>query len=485
LKSYLILKPESRPPLPPELREHVDVRDPRALIEYFLREFTQEGDRVFDPFAGLGTALEVAQAMNRVPYGIEYDPQRLEYARSQLRQPNHLIHGDARELASYPLQTFHLSISSPPFMRKNDREDPLSAYTNEGRGYEQYLRDVREVYRQVGSRMVDGGRVVILVANLKSPDGLTPLAWDVAREVSNVLSFQGEVVVIPEEGFAFGYDHYYCLIFARQQGSPSGNQGEERALPGNVSSVAQVGDTIHRSTGPWSPAVHAVLEHLERVGFGGAPRFRGIDEQGREVLTRLEGYAPPEANLPFITEERLAAVGRLVRELHEALAGFRLPPGVEWHRRIGSAEGEGLPICHLDIHPPNIVFRDGEPIGCIDWDLTGPAPHAWEIARAAWLLVPLSPDARCRAKGWSEPPDRFGRLRLFCDAYCLDAAARQGFAHLAMRMAQTCADQVSAAAADGVPSARWLVEDVGYLRIVDRDIDWMREAAAAIDDALE
>jgi hypothetical protein len=51
-------------------------------------------------------------------------------------------------------------------------------------------------------------------------------------------------------------------------------------------------------------------------------------------------------------------------------------------------------------------------------------------------------------------------------------------------MAQACADQVSTAAADGVPSARWLVEDVGYLRIVERDIEWMGQSAAAIDAAL-
>src|SRR5205823_2972231 len=81
---------------------------------------------------------------------------------------------------------------------------------------------------------------------------------------------------------------------------PEGEMGPsgETALPGNVSEVVQVGGTIRRSTGPWSPAVHAVLRHLEEAGFDGAPRFRGIDGQGREILTRLEGYAPPESDLP-------------------------------------------------------------------------------------------------------------------------------------------------------------------------------------------
>jgi hypothetical protein len=51
-------------------------------------------------------------------------------------------------------------------------------------------------------------------------------------------------------------------------------------------------------------------------------------------------------------------------------------------------------------------------------------------------------------------------------------------------MAQICADQVSAGAAQGVPGARWLVEDVGYLRIIERDREWMQQAAEAIEHAL-
>ena len=61
----------------------------------------------------------------------------------------------------------------------------------------------------------------------------------------------------------------------------------DQRIAGNVRSVACVGDTVRRSVGPWSKASHAVLKHLERVGFDGAPRFLGIDAQGREVLSYL------------------------------------------------------------------------------------------------------------------------------------------------------------------------------------------------------
>jgi hypothetical protein len=50
--------------------------------------------------------------------------------------------------------------------------------------------------------------------------------------------------------------------------------GPEKRLPGTFSTLAKVGETVRRSTGPWTPAVHALLRYLERVGFDGAVRGR-------------------------------------------------------------------------------------------------------------------------------------------------------------------------------------------------------------------
>src|SRR5919197_5423508 len=109
---------------------------------------------------------------------------------------------------------------------------------------------------------------------------------------------------------------------------------EMRFADGNLSDVVRVGNTVRRVTGPWSPAVHALLRHLEAVGFDGAPRFLGIDERGREVLSFVEG----ETLRPDIRDsddDLLAAVGRLLRRYHEAAASFVPPPGVAWRFCVG------------------------------------------------------------------------------------------------------------------------------------------------------
>ena len=57
--------------------------------------------------------------------------------------------------------------------------------------------------------------------------------------------------------------------------------------------VVPVGDTVRRPPGPNAEFVRALLRLLEQRGFGGAPRLLGRDDQGRDVLTYVEGRVPP------------------------------------------------------------------------------------------------------------------------------------------------------------------------------------------------
>src|SRR5689334_2899089 len=60
---------------------------------------------------------------------------------------------------------------------------------------------------------------------------------------------------------------------------------------GQTTPVLRHGDTVLRPAGPWTPAVHALLIHLENAGFTGSPRVigNGYDGHGREVLTYIPG----------------------------------------------------------------------------------------------------------------------------------------------------------------------------------------------------
>ena len=91
---------------------------------------------------------------------------------------------------------------------------------------------------------------------------------------------------------------------------------DETPLGGNLNAAVRVGDTVRRTTGPWTPAVHALLRFLEERDFP-APRARGIDEQGREVLEYIEGEAHSGTLEPLpdhvMDEIHLVAAAKLLR----------------------------------------------------------------------------------------------------------------------------------------------------------------------------
>src|SRR5438874_2138446 len=91
---------------------------------------------------------------------------------------------------------------------------------------------------------------------------------------------------------------------------------EELPLGGNLNDAVRVGNTVRRRAGPWTPAVHALLRFLEAEGFP-APRARGMDEKGREVLDYIEGEAyglEDRAALIPALRARLVHVGRFIDE---------------------------------------------------------------------------------------------------------------------------------------------------------------------------
>jgi hypothetical protein len=47
---------------------------PRALVEFFIKAFSDAGDVVFDPFMGSGTTMAAAALLDRTGYGCEISP---------------------------------------------------------------------------------------------------------------------------------------------------------------------------------------------------------------------------------------------------------------------------------------------------------------------------------------------------------------------------------------------------------------------------
>jgi DNA modification methylase len=217
MKTFLNISNKKKTELPKEYQSD-DVRYTEELVHYFLKEFTKEGDVVFDPFAGYGTTLVVAEKMNRIPFGIEYESKRGDYIKERINNKENLIIGSSLELDSYSIPQIDFCFTSPPYMTKDDKENPFSSYHEQG-SYSQYLADIENIYSQIKKIMKKGGNVGIEVSNLKNDGEVTTLAWDIAHRISNVLHFEGEIIIVWKNdthanySYNYGYDHSYVLMF--------------------------------------------------------------------------------------------------------------------------------------------------------------------------------------------------------------------------------------------------------------------------------
>ncbi len=178
-------------------------------------------------------------------------------------------------------------------------------------------------------------------------------------------------------------------------------------LPGgNVGGAVRIGATVRRPTGPWTPAVHALLAHLAGTGLPAVPRVHGNDARGREVLDYLPGRVI-DVDAEVLTDTQLAALGRWLRALHEASAGFE--HSGPW--RFFGADAPSL-ITHNDVAPNNVALAGDEVAGVFDWDLAGPSTPAHDLGHTAWTAIPLFrpiPEA-----------DAARRLGTFADGYGTD-----------------------------------------------------------------
>ena len=204
--------------------------------------------------------------------------------------------------------------------------------------------------------------------------------------------------------------------------------------------VQRDGDVTLRPSAPWTPAVHALLRHLESVGFTGAPRVvgTGLGADGRETVEFVSGEVLPRR---VWSDEGIFQLGKLLRGLHEATDSFQPPPGAVWQESFLRSIAPGRIVSHCDAAPWNVVARHGYPVALIDWELAGPVDRLSEVAHTGWLNAQLHDEGIAVRQGLPSAEQRARQLRLFADGYQLAAADRQALVTRLIDVAVlSCAD---------------------------------------------
>ena len=216
---------------------------------------------------------------------------------------------------------------------------------------------------------------------------------------------------------------------------------EEPLLGGDVTEgVVRIGDTVRRPVQPWSALVEAVLEHLERTGFEGAPRFLGRDAQGRQALSFVRGEVAGRPWPEWVADtDRIVSVARLVRRFDDAMQSFEMPADLPTNEIAdppgtpASIAGPPTFVGHMDITPENVVFVDGRASALIDFDLARPTERVSEVCNVLLWWAPLMPreDRELAVRD----VDGVERAALLVDAYGLDPGDRELIVPMARNMA--------------------------------------------------
>lgn len=189
----------------------------------------------------------------------------------------------------------------------------------------------------------------------------------------------------------------------------------QRLSGGTMSVVLRVGDTIHRTSGPWTRQVHRLLNHLRSQGNMEVPAPLGFDARGMEIQTCLPGTPGVTLTDNLRDDQVLVQAAHLLRRMHDATVGI----ASRWLNGWQCPLREPVEvICHGDFAPYNCLFEENRLTGVIDFDYAHPGPRLWDISYAVYRFAPLT--APSNPEHFGSIAEQARRARLFCGAYGLN-----------------------------------------------------------------
>lgn len=255
IKSWNIIKPK------PRKKDEIlhPAKYPEELVEIFLKKFTKEKDNVFDPMCGTGSTQVAALKNNRNAYGCELSKFFYEIALkrcNEVRDPIQkdlfaeekndskfkILNIDCRKANKKVFPEIDYIITSPPYWdmlnmkgaenQAKRREKDLKLNYSEDKedlgnidDYNKFLKELIKIYKSLIPLIKSKGFITIIVKNIKKGGKNYPLAWDICKELDDLILLEEIMWLQDDQSIApYGYGntfvtntfHHYCLNFQKK-----------------------------------------------------------------------------------------------------------------------------------------------------------------------------------------------------------------------------------------------------------------------------
>ncbi len=233
------------------LRKKHYANKPPQLMKYIIEFFTKSGEKVLDPFAGVGGTLLGASLCNREAVGIEINQQWVEIYNEVCKKErikNHQIFiGDCIDIMTKFKEDgkkFDAIITDPPYSpaldktlcdgkydkaNRNSNFETFSASENDFRNsksFETYYDKIEEVAKIMYDILKEKKYLIVMIRDSYQNSEYIPAGFEVSRRISKYFVFKGVKIWYqtgaPVRPYGYPYSfvpniiHHDILIFRKE-----------------------------------------------------------------------------------------------------------------------------------------------------------------------------------------------------------------------------------------------------------------------------
>jgi site-specific DNA-methyltransferase (adenine-specific) len=172
---------------------------PPEIPHRLIKMFSFVGDSVLDPFAGTGTTVHEALALDRRAVAVEQNAEfveRIQTGHEPFLAEGDLAvhHGDCRDMAFLKDESVGLIVTSPPYWNKADYGGNGSNLGNLS-GYREFLRSMAPVLEECTRVLAPGRKLAIVTANVNQFTDHGLLTFPLAADMLMLMRAAGLVVI--------------------------------------------------------------------------------------------------------------------------------------------------------------------------------------------------------------------------------------------------------------------------------------------------